>query len=73
LPLILLSRINGDAPAHKMISAGRLDIREQAGFQLSEAALLKSIRTRSFDRYRFAEALTDSQLLFIPEEGKGKF
>jgi hypothetical protein len=57
-------------PAHKSISAGRLDIREQAVFNFRSRSF-KSIRTWSFDRYRFAEALTDSQLLFIPNTGKG--
>lgn len=31
-------------------------VREQAGYEISEAALLKSIRTWPFDCYRFAEA-----------------
>ena len=43
-------------PAHKTISAGRWMVREQACYEISEAALLKSIRTWSFERYRFAEA-----------------
>ena len=44
-------------------------VREQACYEISEAALLKSIRTWSFDRYRFAEANPISQLLLVP---KGK-
>jgi hypothetical protein len=58
-------------PAHKTISAGRLDLREQAGYSISEAARLRAselvLRPQPFRRstYRFAAS-------FIPEEGKGK-
>jgi RNA recognition motif-containing protein len=57
-------------PAHKTISAGRLDGSRAGLVQTSEAALLKSIRTWSFDHYRFAEANPDSQLLSFPEKGE---
>src|SRR4029434_4532567 len=46
-------------------------VREQACYEISEAALLKSIRTWSFDRYRFAEAHPIRKLLSFPK-GKGK-
>jgi len=57
-------------PAHKTISAGVWIVREQACYKLRSRSF-KSIRTWSFDRYRFAEAQSDSQLLFIPKKGKG--
>ena len=57
-------------PAHKTISAGRLDIREQAGIQTSEAALLEHPNW-SFDRYRFAEDPNRFAASFIPRRGKG--
>jgi uncharacterized membrane protein YgcG len=58
-------------PAHKTISAGRLDEFESRLISTSEAALLtKSIRTWSFDRYRFAEARSVRQLLSFPKRGK---
>src|SRR5215213_10264888 len=41
-------------PAHKTISAGVLEVREWACFTLRSRSF-KSIRTWSFDRYRFAE------------------
>src|ERR1044072_7289280 len=41
--------------AHKSISAGVLEVRERACFTLRSRSFL-SIRTWSFDRYRFAEA-----------------
>jgi RNA recognition motif-containing protein len=53
-------------PAHKSISAGvwKFESRLVSHF---EAALFESIRTWSFDRYRFAEAPSDSQLLSFPK------
>src|SRR5688500_6531101 len=43
-------------------------VREQASFNFE--ALLKSIRTRSFERQPFRRSQSDSQLLLTPE-GKG--
>jgi hypothetical protein len=44
-------------PAHKTIGAGRFGWFESGLVLHFEAALpIKSIRTRSFDHYRFAEA-----------------
>jgi len=40
------------------------------GIQLQKP-LLQEHPNWPFDRYRFAEALTDSQLLLFPKEGKG--
>src|SRR2546423_14861223 len=67
--LILLSRINGDAPAHKTISAGRLDS-SRAGLlrNFPKPLVFESIRTWSFDRHRFAEARPVRKLLLIPKE-----
>src|SRR5437660_10514313 len=42
-------------PAHKTISAGVWIVREWADFKLRSRSF-ESIRTWSFDRYRFAEA-----------------
>src|ERR1043165_8864599 len=70
LSVNLLSRINGDAPAH-IPRAGRLDSSRVGLFNCQKPLLYKSIRTRSFDRYRYAEA-NHSQLLFSPPKGKGK-
>jgi hypothetical protein len=53
-------------PAHKTFSAGRFGWFESGLVLQLEALLIESIRTWSFDRYRFAEAQSDSQLLFIP-------
>jgi RNA recognition motif-containing protein len=48
-------------------------VREQADFKLRSRSF-ESIRTWSFDRYRFAEADSDSlKLLFIPKKGKGNY
>jgi hypothetical protein len=44
-------------------------VRERACFKL-EALIIKSIRTWSFDRYRFAEAKSNSPLLCHPPRGK---
>jgi len=52
--LILLSRIDGDAPRAANISAGRLDGSRAGLFQTLEAALSKSIRTWSFERQPFS-------------------
>src|SRR5438270_5450988 len=67
--LILLSRINGYAPAHKTISAGRLDS-SRAGLlrNFRSRSFLQSIRTWSFDRHRFAEARPVRKLPLIPKE-----
>jgi cold-inducible RNA-binding protein len=56
-------------PAHKSISAGvwKFESRLVSHF---EAALFKSIRTWSFDRYRFAEAHPIRSFFFTPK-GKG--
>ena len=56
-------------PAHKSISAGVWIVREQADSNYEAA--LTSIRTWSFDRYRFAEANLIRSFLFIPKKGKG--
>jgi hypothetical protein len=55
-------------PAHKLISAGvwKFESRLVSHF---EAALL-SIRTRSFDRYRFAEAHPIRSFFSFPKRGK---
>ena len=63
--LILLSRIDGDAPRAPSISAGRLDSSRAGLFQLLKP-LLKSIRTRSFERQPFRRSKSDSQLLLTP-------
>ena len=55
-------------PAHKSISAGVWIVREQADSNYEAA--LTSIRTWSFDRYRFAEANLDSQLPFHSQKGE---
>ena len=52
-----------------MISAGRLDSSRVRLVSNSKRSF-QSIRTWSFDRYRFAEAQSDSQLLFIPLTGE---
>ena len=56
-------------PAHKSISAGVLEVREQVVSHF-EAALFESIRTWFFDRYRFAEAHPIRSFFFIPKRGK---
>jgi cold-inducible RNA-binding protein len=53
-------------PAHKSISAGVLEVREQACFTLRSRSF-ESIRTWSFDRYRFAEAHPIRSFFFIPK------
>ena len=53
-------------PAHKTISAGVWMVREQACFTLRSRSYYQSIRTWSFDRYRFAEANPIRKLLFVP-------
>src|SRR6185503_19519542 len=57
-------------PAHKSISAGvwKFESRLVSHF---EAALFESIRTWSFDRYRFAEVHPIRSFFFIPKKGKG--
>ena len=57
-------------PAHKTISAGRLDGSRAGLFHISKP-LLQSIRTWSFDRYRFAEANPIRSFFFNPKNGKG--
>ena len=55
-------------PAHKTISAGRLDgSRAGSLLNLRSRSISKSIRTRSFDRYRFAEANPIRSFFFIPK------
>jgi hypothetical protein len=54
-------------PRTKRLAPDVWIVREQASYEIFEAApSFESIRTWSFDRYRFAEAQSDSQLLFIP-------
>jgi cold-inducible RNA-binding protein len=55
--------------AHKSISAGVWKF-ESWLVSHFEAALFESIRTWSFDRYRFVEAQSDSQLLFHSQQGE---
>ena len=55
--LILLSRIDGDAPRAQIDQHGRFWKFESGLVSHFEAALFESIRTWSFDRYRFAEAI----------------
>ena len=56
-------------PAHKSISAGvwKFESRLVSYF---EAALFESIRTWSFDRYRFAEAHPIRSFFSFPKRGK---
>ena len=44
-------------------------VREQACLKLRSRSLFESIRTWSFDRYRFAEA-NPIRSFFYPEQGK---
>jgi len=67
--LILLSRIDGDAPRAQIDQRWRLEVREQACFTLRSRSF-ESIRTWSFDRYRFAEAHPIRSFFFIPKRGK---
>jgi hypothetical protein len=60
-------------PAHKTFSAGRFGWFESGLVLQLEALLIESIRTWSFDRYRFAEANPDSQLLFHSQREKVNF
>src|SRR5689334_8426272 len=53
-------------PAHKSISAGVLEVRERACFTLRSRSF-ESIRTWSFDRYRFAEAHPIRSFFSFPE------
>ena len=57
-------------PAHKTISAGRLDSSRAGLVSHFEAAPFESIRTWSFDRYRFAEANPIRSFFFIPKTGE---
>jgi cold-inducible RNA-binding protein len=57
-------------PAHKSISAGVWMVREQACFKLRSRSSNKSIRTWSFDRYRFAEANPIRSFFSFPKRGK---
>src|ERR1051325_957608 len=70
LRLILLSRIDGDAPRALIDQRRRLEVREQACFTLRSRSF-ESTRTWSFDRYRFAEAHPIRSFFFIPNKGKG--
>jgi cold-inducible RNA-binding protein len=56
-------------PAHKLISAGvwKFESRLVSHF---EAALFESIRTWSFDRYRFAEAYPIRSFFSFPKRGE---
>src|ERR1700738_1313864 len=56
-------------PAHKSISAGVWIVREQACFKFRSRSF-KSIRTWSFDRYRFAEANPIRSFFSTPKRGK---
>jgi cold-inducible RNA-binding protein len=47
-----------------------LEVREQACFTLRSRSLSKSIRTWSFDRYRFAEAHPIRSFFSIPKKGE---
>jgi hypothetical protein len=62
--LTLLSRIDGDAPAHNTISAGRLDGSRAGLFHTLKQLVLEHpnliLRTLPF-----AEAKSDSQLLLV--------
>ena len=70
LRLLLLSRINGDAPA--LMQARRLDD-SRAGlvFKLVEVAQFEHLNARFFARFRFVEAHLVPKLLFSPESRKG--
>ena len=57
-------------PAHKTISAGVWIVREQACFNTSKPLFIESIRTWSFDCYRFAEA-HPIRSFFHPKKRKG--
>src|ERR1044072_4898797 len=57
-------------PAHKSISAGVWKF-ESRLVSHSEAALFESIRTWSFERYRFAEAHPIRSFFFHSQKGKG--
>src|SRR6185369_7053994 len=57
-------------PAHKSISAGVWKF-ESGLVSHFEAALFESIRTWSFDRYRFAEAHPFRSFFFHSQKGKG--
>jgi len=57
-------------PAHKLSGAGRLDSSRAGLFQTSKPLYL-SIRTRSFARYRFAEANPIRSFFSFPREGEG--
>ena len=53
--LILLSRIDGDAPRAANISAGRLDS-SRAGFYQTSGPLTRASEPGPSNAYRFAEA-----------------
>jgi uncharacterized membrane protein YgcG len=57
-------------PAHKTISAGRLDSSRAGWLQNFRSRSSKSIRTRSFDHYRFAEANPVRSFFAFPKRGK---
>ena len=56
-------------PAHKTISAGVWIVREWADFKLRSRSF-ESIRTWSFDRYRFAEARSVRKASFHSQKGE---
>src|SRR5450432_1670717 len=69
LRLILLSRIDGDAPhAWKTVGSGVLEVREQADFNFRSRSL-EHPNTGSFAA-TVHRSQSDSQLLFIPHRGK---
>jgi RNA recognition motif-containing protein len=57
-------------PAQKVFSAGVWIVREQACFTLRSRSF-ESIRTWSFDRYRFAEVHPIRSFFSFPKQGKG--
>src|SRR5829696_4303840 len=57
-------------PAHKTISAGVLEVREQACFHISKP-LFQEHPNLVLRPLPFRRSPSDSQLLFIPKKGKG--
>ena len=68
--LILLSRIDGDAPRAASISAGRLDSSRAGLFQTFEAAHLRASEPGPSNGNRFAEANPIRSFFLLPK-GKG--
>ncbi len=67
LQLILLSRINGDAPRAQIDQRWRFGSSRAGLFHTSKPLFFESIRTWSFDRYRFAEAHPIRSFFSTPE------